>query len=81
LQADLGQELVEAWIGAQGVCHGFDLQVDEAVDALLIGGVEILESLVFVAQADIMEAGPADGRPSGKRVLTPQRRWAYERTY
>ncbi len=53
MQADLGQELVEAWIGTERVGHRFYLQVDETVDALLVCCGEKVKGLIFVPQADV----------------------------
>ena len=40
VESNLGHELGETRVGAQGVGHGIDIQVDEPVDAFLEGEVE-----------------------------------------
>jgi hypothetical protein len=53
MESDLGHELGEARVGADGVGHGIDVQVDQAVDAFLVGEVEQAEGFVRFAQADV----------------------------
>ena len=53
MESHPGHELGEARVGAQGVGHGIDVQVDEAVDAFLVGKVEQAEGFVFIIKADV----------------------------
>jgi hypothetical protein len=57
VQADLSHELREARVGAQGVGHRIDVQVDEAVDAFLEGKVEQAKGFVFFTKADVDSRG------------------------
>ena len=53
VQANLDHEPGKARVGADGVGHRIDVQVDEAVDAFLVSEVEQAEGFVRFAQADV----------------------------
>jgi len=46
MQADLGHELGEARVGAQGVGHRVDVQVNEPVDPFPIGEIQLAKGVV-----------------------------------
>ena len=53
VEADLGHELGKTWVGAQGIGHGVHVEVDEAVDAFLIGKVQQAKGFLGFAEADV----------------------------
>src|SRR6266850_3983344 len=52
-KADLVEQLLEPWVGAERVSHALDLQVDEAVHPLPVGAVQEAEGFVLLPQPDV----------------------------
>src|SRR6266849_11126459 len=56
-QADFGQELREAGVGAEWIRHRLDAEVNQVVDLFLVGEVEESEGLVFFPQPHVDGGG------------------------
>src|SRR5439155_14890708 len=68
-ESHLGPKLGEARVGADGVGHWLDVQVDETVDSFLVGELEQAEGLIGFSQRDMDSRRVQAGNESGTAQL------------